>query len=124
MTSHPVSPEGGEGARVEHTPGPWVSGPHLHERASMVYAGDYSGEGEPDLIVEIVSEHHRDDARLIAAAPELLAVARDLVAYHTGDGLKARTGSVDGCSNCGSVPHRVRCHVAVAEAAIARAIGK
>jgi hypothetical protein len=45
----------------------------------------------------------------------LRRLARALVSYHTGEGLRQRTGSVEGCSNCGGSPHRPGCHVAMAQ---------
>ena len=91
----------------KHTPGPWRSGPHVRDTASMVYAGDYAGEGEPDLIVEIESEDHRADARLIAAAPELLEALK-----HERF---CRACSEDGCANCNECTY---------EAAIRKAEGR
>lgn len=38
-------------------------------------------------------------------------IAREFIAYHTGAGLKARTGSHLGCSNCGGLAHSSTCFV-------------
>lgn len=41
----------------------------------------------------------------------LRALAQEFVDYHTGEGLRRRTGSTTGCSNCGCVGHYPTCHV-------------
>ena len=66
---------------TQHTPGPWhVTGYHVEARAGAIAtvcdAGDDDTEGDAN-------------ARLISAAPELLAVLREIVDpwdFHCGDG--------------------------------------
>ena len=57
-------------AQNTHTPGPWVWTPD----AETIHG--YSPEGEA-LVVVYELGTHEPDARLIAAAPELLAAAQD-----------------------------------------------
>jgi hypothetical protein len=76
----------------KHTPGPWklietksygqdVEATDGTSIFKIEYAGDYSGRA-------FVSFWNDDDARLVAAAPELLAALIDLLLVHdTGDGL-------------------------------------
>jgi hypothetical protein len=103
----------------ETTAGPWVvngSGGDFKLVARMhagVMVAAAAPLGDPLL-----------DARLIAAAPDLLALAYALVDYHVGASHAKRTGYADGCSNCGGIPHSSTCHVALAQAAIAKAEGR
>ena len=65
----------------EHTPGPWITdGPAQfahRDRGSMVYAK--SGNGHLVATLENDnSPNHRENARLIAAAPDLLEACRVL----------------------------------------------
>jgi hypothetical protein len=119
-----------------YTPGPWVASWITAEcpfpagpPQSVQREGTIDGQGR---ICDMVAQGHGKydpavtaaNARLIAAAPELLAVAQGLVAYHTGEGLRQRTGGLAGCSNCGGVPHSATCHVGLALAAIAKAVAR
>ena len=65
----------------KHTPGPWeMRGPCASGRYSVIHNGPlfYVGDaGEPG--------DGEANARLAAAAPELLEALRELVAYHGSD---------------------------------------
>lgn len=54
----------------ETTPGPWTAMAGAGSTA-LVLGGDYTSEGEPDLICEISSENPMADARLIASVHDL-----------------------------------------------------
>jgi hypothetical protein len=105
-----------------YTPGPWlVDKNDIRIRPAAPSPGSV-------LVAEV---HYRENpqeayanARLIAAAPDLLALAYALVDYHVGASHANRTGYADGCSNCGGIPHSSTCHVALAQAAIAKAEGR
>ena len=62
---------------TKHTPGPWTwrkTGPGQ----MAVYANE-------DSLASVFGQNQANDARLIAAAPELLAVAEMVMAYHRGE---------------------------------------
>jgi hypothetical protein len=65
---------------TQHTPGPWQAH-RLDDFSSAVHSRAW--EGDPSKLsvcdghsVEVTSKQHEADARLIAAAPELLAALR------------------------------------------------
>lgn len=63
---------------MTHTPGPWK----LSESASRCILGKSNGGGWMTVCVvqNTQSEHYEANARLIAAAPDLLEAAKDLLA--------------------------------------------
>ena len=63
---------------AQHTPGPWRIGDAGH-----TVFGPPNGNPAPKVIAPNLS---RDDARLIAAAPDLLQFARDFLAMWTAAG--------------------------------------
>ena len=74
----------------KHTPGPWVYRKQMTGITGV--RRDLYGIGyERDNAVWFVAEHaNEEDARLIAAAPDLLAAAKDaLYSLQYGDGQKA-----------------------------------
>jgi len=102
-----------------HTPGPWTfNGDHVvagtHTVLADPFASDalFGGEGEAN-------------ARLIAAAPDLLAALVKLVAFaaqYTGDGCNEAEGAVLDTAHANAEP--LDNMVDTARAAIARATGK
>lgn len=74
----------GEEKQMGYTPGPWQEIPRekigiKNPSKRFIVAGDYADEGEPDLIVEVVAgDEVEANARLIAAAPELLEAAENV----------------------------------------------
>lgn len=83
MTSIPET----DMTRHAHTPGPWTLGPL-----------DPCGVLRPDgrsiaWCSAYPEEQAHADARLIAAAPELLQAARDFVSWGTGAGYRFESGS-------------------------------
>ena len=75
-----------------HTPGPWVS-VHTHPNPDVRAKIAYIEGGRHRRPLEIATVYRCDsdaeqeaNARLIAAAPELLAVARKALDAWTGDG--------------------------------------
>lgn len=79
--------------KTKHTPGPWkVEGPNLNRKDSFVFS-IYSGtEVKPKWIADIsfYSDHgtpqEKANAKLIAAAPELLEALQSLLAPVTSAG--------------------------------------
>jgi hypothetical protein len=68
----------GTSALSAHTPGPWMA----HTGDFLKYATVVIGDGK-HAAHEIRTDNSRDDARLIAAAPELLSALRDTQAMLT-----------------------------------------
>jgi len=68
-----------------HTPGPWLNGPQGQPLPCDI--GDWdaiASPDDPDATIALVSRH--SDARLIAAAPDLLeAASLAVAAYREGD---------------------------------------
>ena len=65
----------------KHTPGPWKVEPHSsHEMAFLVTSTAPQSVGG-DRTVMVTKFASRDDAHLIAAAPDLLEVAKECEAY-------------------------------------------
>lgn len=63
-----------------HTPGPWRVVQHTDQQSATVYSGSWS---RPIAAVKGPSVQERDmNARLIAAAPDLMAVAMSLVNWY------------------------------------------
>jgi hypothetical protein len=64
-----------------HTPGPWVwIGPEGQGAVYYIYAGNPEAEAVLAMVYSATEgEADRENARLIAAAPRLLAALRDLV---------------------------------------------
>lgn len=65
------------GKNFKHTPGPWgIEVTHVSEGAYTISRGTNShGDGPAGYVCKVYTENEAD-ARLIAAAPELLALAR------------------------------------------------
>lgn len=76
---------------TEHTPGPWLINPDA-ERHELGFYGSPSEPGEEEVYTSIhVGDSVRlaafirpADARLIAAAPDLLEIVRELTEYAGG----------------------------------------
>lgn len=76
-----------------HTPGPWYTGESM-DGIAHVYAGDFEGVGEGELLIAGVYADpdgegdnfaaQSANARLIAAAPDLLEAARQVQGYLHG----------------------------------------
>ena len=69
---------------MAHTEGPWRVIPNekigvVNPSKRFIVAGEYADEGEPDLMVDVIAAHEDvdDDARLIAASPEMAALLAD-----------------------------------------------
>jgi hypothetical protein len=78
MTPTPTAPEIGAGRK--HTPGPWSAGEYAEGMQFYVTSSDLTivasasfGDDAPEHVVA------RANARLIAAAPDLLAAVKSLV---------------------------------------------
>lgn len=56
----------------QHTPGPWEMAPEPHSDTKWYVTGDGVGPNELVAIVKSAPERLQANARLIAAAPELL----------------------------------------------------
>ncbi len=76
-----------------HTPGPWTASQYLDDgRWGVVTQGN-------GIVVSLRSRSPSEatlseaDARLIAAAPELLQAARDFISWGTGAGYRFESGS-------------------------------
>lgn len=65
-------------SQAKHTPGPWVWTPE----SESIHG--YSPEGEA-LVVVYELNTNEADARLIAAAPELLEAAKMVLAWHDAE---------------------------------------
>ena len=83
-----------------HTPGPWYA------NQDCIEIDGPEGPRDVTLAVVLQADNAAADARLIAAAPELLAVLRELVHYD------------EGSSEQGSYGYEVllRCKAAIAKA--------
>lgn len=68
--------------RADHTPGPWNYG--YHEVIENYIVGPDNGDGI--RVVADVGPSRRADARLIAAAPELLEAAETALQWVAGEG--------------------------------------
>lgn len=92
---------------MTHTPGPWIAMPHKdNSRRFQVRGPDPDGCGSSPISYFVCENAKRDNAILIAAAPELLAALTELVHYD------------DGSSEPGAYGHEVlgRCKSAIAKA--------
>lgn len=64
--------------QVKHTPGPWIDHSFKTEPGQMIQVrAGYINARETELVALVAKE---EDARLIAAAPELLDVAQSILA--------------------------------------------
>jgi len=67
---------------MSHTPGPWINDrSHPEWERNVVWSGDM-------VVARVVDDQHANadaNARLIAAAPELLEVCRKLLAWQSED---------------------------------------
>lgn len=97
-----------------HTPGPWRIGPHPGNGAGTAWRQilSHSGPFSPALVCEAIEP----DARLIAAAPDLLAALVDAVAMM--DAVARGQWNWDG-----STEGQARSTAKDARAAIAKATG-
>jgi hypothetical protein len=65
---------------MTHTPGPWIAMPHKdNSRRFQVRGPDPDGCGSSPISYFVCENAKRDNAILIAAAPELLAALRRVV---------------------------------------------
>ena len=87
---------------MSHTPGPWTgAGPSFGDplpRYTTEIVTEWEGdEGDVISICELPFAHHDDEneanARLIAAAPELLMLVRHVVKYHEPEALNLLFGA-------------------------------
>ena len=103
---------------MNHTPGPWIAdfdddGNHI------VYAGDYTSDGEPDLYVKVrnISSFAGADADLIAAAPALLEACKaalDTILAFKG-GCNIPEDCVKLCGDCQCVVPSLRAAIKLSE---------
>lgn len=63
---------------MRYTPGPWKS-----ERGSGDFGRDITADNGRRIVAHTICSGHRENARLIAAAPELLTAAKGAVAALT-----------------------------------------
>jgi hypothetical protein len=69
--------------RMSHTPGPWTYfGPNT-DRPDQFYAWVVNADTVGHVTVAHVGQ--RDDARLIAAAPDLLVALKEIAKYERGN---------------------------------------
>jgi hypothetical protein len=70
-------------SEAKHTPGPWQVDPEPSSDGSLLVWGDTRSPRGGEVVAWCNSELTRNhaDARLIAAAPELLAACRAWIAY-------------------------------------------
>ena len=75
----------------KHTPGPWIAGDD--ESSDFFLVGPHDGDGI--VYQPVVKLHNESNARLIAAAPELLEALKACLPYLEGmsDKLKIATAS-------------------------------
>jgi hypothetical protein len=109
----------------KHTPGPWFTTPQYGNYAvySRGLVGDDTGDGWEPCICELDSDepvNHEANARLIAAAPELLEALRDL---------ELGANTVDYCylnmpGNFAEALLSLRAYAKTAREAIAKATGE
>jgi hypothetical protein len=69
---------------AQHTPGPWKDGPLFGRETRGVFWTDTSKPGRWQRRVDDKGEFLAADARLIAAAPDLLSALRSIVAECKG----------------------------------------
>jgi len=78
----------------KHTPGPWHYGLKSEKTWNVgVYAPDGSEVAHIAVRSAFVSHRRDADARLIAAAPDLLESLKDAYPHITDDVLRARAGA-------------------------------
>ena len=82
------------GRVAQHTPGPWRVG----DAGATVFGPP---QGLPPL--RIASGCRKADARLIAAAPDLLAALSNILAYHDAGRTETRWTEKDGIAEAGSL---------------------
>jgi hypothetical protein len=68
MTSHPTKD-------VPYAPGPWITSVVLHDDGPATYAV-HKRETAPDLVADYIKDE--ETARLIATAPDMLKLLRDI----------------------------------------------
>lgn len=99
---------------MAHTPGPWkYEGSHVEDGA---FVGSRVVSVHPDFLYIPIADVPRtdlparlDNAHLIAASPELYAIAKEIAK------------SIECCPICGCWPHASMCHLT---AAISKAEGR
>lgn len=106
----------------EHTPGPWVLDGHNMSSIlkCVVPKGDPKAchlTGDYDIIARCFSDNWRNDARLIAAAPDLLEALFECEEYFDN---KADAD----CDQDGFIPNKEMRLLDVVRAAIAKAEGR
>lgn len=100
------------GGGVAHTPGPWTQEPSDHRPDWFVISHSEGAGCQPEIIGGC---HNEDDARLIAAAPDLLAALTEAVRLYENYSLVAEPVPGEGL-NAGR-------WISDARATIARATG-
>ena len=98
---------------TKHTPGPW--GLHAGDPCLVIAIKPYREISSMETDQPIASKEDRANARLIAAAPELLAALKEIIADHEQ---RMRLYSQQECQE-----NRVRV-MELAEVAISKAEGK
>lgn len=100
----------------KHTPAPWIVEENPCVKQGLQVAS-FSEYGNRTLQVVVYSNHHEEDSRLIAAAPELLEALKELV--------KANEDHNESVSKViGELPGWKDSYLDKARAAIAKATGE
>jgi hypothetical protein len=107
-----------------HTPGPWVAaftGPHVETRHGFWKIAPVDASGRPDWDREVAAtaDDNEANARLIAAAPDLLEALRSLFALEAVRGLWD-----DGPEGEGWPSRALSQAIAAGDAALAKADGR
>ena len=74
---------------MKHTPGPWVYTDDGYVTAGEVYVHEPNNLGREIVEGEIIPAEVLANARLIAAAPALLAAAKEIIAWYRKGALVA-----------------------------------
>ena len=105
------------GDMMNHTPGPWTTAFMGHSKVHMIYGADGDDVASIyDFTRQRKRKEHLANARLIAAAPELLEALK-LAEQHILDG---RNTVICPVCNCGPL-HAPGCALGIACAAILKA---
>jgi hypothetical protein len=113
--------------QLTHTPGPWRVEESSHKQEFSHWIGSLSRHVMPrqSTIAGVVNAGAESDAnaRLLAAAPELLAALRDVLAQFDA-GYFVRNTDSDGCSDWALKAGEPLRAIAAAKVAIAKAEGR